>query len=70
MVSYLQTHNLFRARPVQVESFTLFSSLLGKECATYVPEVEYELAQRREPQERPAERPVRLIPPHPYAFAG
>ncbi|WP_206020218.1 RNA 2',3'-cyclic phosphodiesterase [Rhodovarius crocodyli] len=66
VVSYLQTHNLFRARPVEVESFTLFSSLLGKECATYVPEVDYELAQRRELPERPA----RLIPPHPYAFAG
>ena len=28
----------------QVERFTLFSSLLGKEQAVYVPEVEYGLA--------------------------
>ena len=44
LIEYVQRHNLFRAEPVMVESFVLFSSLLGKECATYVPEVEYELA--------------------------
>ncbi|WP_201451780.1 RNA 2',3'-cyclic phosphodiesterase [Rhodovarius lipocyclicus] len=66
IAAYLQRHNLFRARPVAVESFTLYSSLLGKECATYVPEVEYELAPRRELPERPS----RMIPPHPVAFAG
>ncbi|MBC7430719.1 MAG: RNA 2',3'-cyclic phosphodiesterase [Rubritepida sp.] len=44
LVEYVQHHNLFRAEPVRVESFVLFSSLLGKEAAHYVPEVEYELA--------------------------
>ncbi len=44
LVSFVQTHSLFRPPPVTVEHFTLFSSLLGKEAAHYVPEVEYELA--------------------------
>jgi RNA 2',3'-cyclic 3'-phosphodiesterase len=44
LVAFLQTHALFRAGPVPVEHFTLFSSHLGKEAAHYVPEVEYELA--------------------------
>jgi 2'-5' RNA ligase len=44
LVSFVQTHSLFRPPPVMVEHFTLFSSLLGKEAAHYVPEVEYELA--------------------------
>jgi 2'-5' RNA ligase len=44
LIAHVQAHNLFRAPPVTVESFTLFSSLLGKEQAVYVPEVEYELA--------------------------
>lgn len=44
LIEYVQRHNLFRAAPVRVESFVLFSSLLGKECAHYVPEVEYGLA--------------------------
>jgi 2'-5' RNA ligase len=44
LVSFVQTHSLFRAPPVPVEHFTLFSSYLGKEAAHYVPEVEYELA--------------------------
>lgn len=44
LVAFLQTHALFRAGPVAVEHFTLFSSHLGKEAAHYVPEVEYELA--------------------------
>ena len=35
--------NLFRADPVPVEHFTLFSSLLGKEQAVYTAEVEYAL---------------------------
>jgi 2'-5' RNA ligase len=43
-VSFVQTHSLFRAPPVAVEHFTLFSSHLGKEAAHYVPEVDYELA--------------------------
>jgi len=44
LVTWVQAHNLFRAPPVLVESFTLYSSRLGKEQAVYVPEVEYELA--------------------------
>jgi 2'-5' RNA ligase len=44
LVSYVQAHNLFRAPPVMMEHFTLFSSRLGKENPVYVPEVEYELA--------------------------
>ena len=44
LIEYVQRHNLFRAEPVRVERFVLFSSLLGKDCAHYVPEVEYELA--------------------------
>jgi 2'-5' RNA ligase len=43
LASYVQAHNLFRAQPVQVGHFTLFSSRLGKEQAVYTPEVEYEL---------------------------
>ena len=44
LVSFVQAHSLFRAPPVAVEHFTLFSSHLGKEAAHYVPEVDYELA--------------------------
>ena len=44
LVAFLQAHNLFRAPPVPVDCFTLYSSRLGKEQAVYVPEVEYELA--------------------------
>lgn len=44
VVSFVQAHNLFRAEPVPVEHFTLFSSQLGKEASVYTPEVEYELA--------------------------
>ncbi|HEV7267488.1 MAG TPA: RNA 2',3'-cyclic phosphodiesterase [Falsiroseomonas sp.] len=44
LISFIQTHALFRLAPVSVEHFTLFSSHLGKEAAHYVPEVEYELA--------------------------
>jgi 2'-5' RNA ligase len=43
LIAFVQAHNLFRAPPVPVESFTLFSSHLGKEQALYVPEVEYDL---------------------------
>ncbi|OJY65753.1 MAG: 2'-5' RNA ligase [Rhodospirillales bacterium 70-18] len=43
LVSYVQAHNLFRAAPLEVAHFTLFSSLLGKEASVYTPEVEYEL---------------------------
>ena len=44
LAGFVQAHNLFRAGPIEVEHFTLFSSFLGKEAAHYVPEVEYELA--------------------------
>ena len=44
IAAWVAGHNLFRSDPVQVEHFTLFSSLLGKEQAVYVPEVEYDLA--------------------------
>ncbi|WP_135469551.1 RNA 2',3'-cyclic phosphodiesterase [Crenalkalicoccus roseus] len=44
LIAFVQAHNLFRAPPVMVESFTLYSSHLGKEQAVYVPEVEYALA--------------------------
>jgi 2'-5' RNA ligase len=40
----VQGHNLFRAEPVPVEHFTLFSSRLGKEASVYTAEVEYALA--------------------------
>jgi 2'-5' RNA ligase len=44
LAGFVQAHNLFRAEPVPVEHFTLFSSHLGKDQAVYTPEVEYELA--------------------------
>lgn len=44
VAEWVANHNLFRSDTVQVEYFTLFSSLLGKEQAFYTPEVEYELA--------------------------
>lgn len=44
LAAYVQAHNLFRADPVPVEHFTLFSSRLGKEQAVYTPEVDYALA--------------------------
>ena len=44
VAQFVQTHNLFRAEPVPVEHFVLFSSRLGKEASVYVPEVEYVLA--------------------------
>ena len=43
VAAFVQAHNLFRAEPVAVEHFTLFSSLLGKDQAVYTPEVEYRL---------------------------
>ena len=42
-IAFVQAHNLFRAAPVPVEGFTLYSSRLGKEQAVYAPEVEYGL---------------------------
>jgi 2'-5' RNA ligase len=44
LAAYVQAHNLFRAEPVAVEHFTLFSSQLGKEASVYTAEVEYALA--------------------------
>jgi RNA 2',3'-cyclic 3'-phosphodiesterase len=43
LAAFVQAHNLFRAEPVAVEHFTLFSSLLGKEQPVYTAEVEYAL---------------------------
>lgn len=44
LVGFVQAHNLFRAEPVMMRHFTLFSSLLGKDQSVYTAEVEYELA--------------------------
>ena len=44
LVGFVQANNLFRAPPVPVEHFTLFSSRLGKEASVYTAEVEYALA--------------------------
>ena len=46
VIAFVQAHNLFRADPVRVEHFTLFSSRLGKEASVYTPEVEYDLTTR------------------------
>ena len=43
LAAFVQANNLFRAEPVAVEHFTLFSSQLGKEQSVYTAEVEYEL---------------------------
>lgn len=43
VAGFVAEHNLFRADPIVVDHFTLFSSRLGKEQAIYTPEVEYEL---------------------------
>jgi 2'-5' RNA ligase len=44
LAGFLQANSLFRAEPVPVEHFTLFSSRLGKDQSVYTPEVEYALA--------------------------
>ncbi len=44
LISWVQAHNLFRAAPLMVEHFTLFSSQLGKQNSVYTPEVDYALA--------------------------
>ena len=46
-MAFVQAHNLFRAAPVPVEGFTLYSSRLGKEGAVYEREVEYGLFHAR-----------------------
>ena len=43
LAGFVQSRNLFRAGPMQVEHFVLFSSLLCKEASVYTPEVEYAL---------------------------
>ena len=43
VIAFVQAHNLFRAAPVPVEGFALYSSRLGKEQAAYEREVEYGL---------------------------
>ena len=43
LAGFVQSHNLFRAGPIPVAHFVLFSSQLGKEASVYTPEVEYEL---------------------------
>ncbi len=45
LAAFVQAYNLFRAEPVPVEHFTLFSSLLGKDQPVYTPEVEYALGK-------------------------
>ena len=45
LAGFVQAHNLFRADPLPVDHFTLFSSLLGKDGAVYRPEVEYPLSR-------------------------
>lgn len=44
VIGFVQAHNLFRAPPISIEHFTLFSSRLGKEHSVYTPEADYELA--------------------------
>lgn len=43
LATYVQTHNLFRADPVPMKHFTLFSSRPGKELSVYTAEVDYAL---------------------------
>jgi 2'-5' RNA ligase len=44
VVAWVHAHSLFRAEPVEMDHFTLYSSRLGKEFSVYTPEVEYALA--------------------------
>ncbi len=46
LIAYVQANNLFRADPVEVGGFTLFSSRLGKEHSVYTAEVDYPLLPR------------------------
>jgi 2'-5' RNA ligase len=43
VAKWVQAHNLFRAEPIEVTHFTLFSSQLGREQAVYTREVTYAL---------------------------
>lgn len=60
VAGWVQEHNLFRGTPMTVEHFTLFSSVLGKEQASYCPEVEYELTARSPRPGAAAPETVRL----------
>lgn len=44
LVSYVQSHNLFRAGPVEIDAITLFSSQLGHDASVYTAEEAYALA--------------------------
>lgn len=43
LAAWMQAHGLFRAPPVRIKHFTLFSSILHKDHPIYTPEVEYGL---------------------------
>ncbi len=43
LAEFVQSHNLFRAEPVAISHFALFSSRLGKQAAVYTAEIEYPL---------------------------
>lgn len=43
LAAFVQANNLFRAQPIAIRHFTLFSSRLGKEQPVYTPEAEYAL---------------------------
>jgi 2'-5' RNA ligase len=44
LAAYVQSNNLFRAGPVEIDAITLFSSQLGKEASVYTAEEAYSLA--------------------------
>lgn len=44
LAGYVQGNNLFRAGPVEIDQFVLFSSQLGKEASFYTAEVAYPLS--------------------------
>lgn len=52
LIAHLQAFSLFRAEPVAVAHFTLFSSRLGKDRAVYEAEAEYELTPPSQPEQR------------------
>ena len=44
VIGFVQAHNLFRAPPITIKHFSLFSSQLGKEHSVYTQEADYALA--------------------------
>ncbi len=44
LVAWVQSNNLFRAGPFEIDAITLFSSQLGKEASVYTAEVAYPLS--------------------------